>query len=402
MRLVERTLIKKSYRYYQIINNLAWRANNLYNLANYYTRQEFFSSGNYIGFFDLYHLLKVTDAYHNLPTKVSKQIVKRVAKTWKGSLAAHRDWLKNPHKYQGEPNIPRYLDKEKGRYLVPYPVDAISRPALKKGFIKPSKTEMLIPTKIGNVKVCEVRFVPKVDSYVMEVVYQLESPIPQPENKRVAGLDLGLNNLCTVVVNLSSVAPLIVNGKGLKSINQQYNKIRASLQSKLTLKRKSSKRLRLLTQKRNQRIDSACHQASRKVINYCLQNKVSTLVIGYNSQWKQGISIGKRNNQQFVQIPHRKLIDQITYKAALVGIKVIETIESYTSKCSALDLEPICQHKSYVGRRVMRGLFRTGLGVLINADVNGAINIIRKVFSDEFISELIGVLPLRPRMVNPI
>lgn len=124
--------------------------------------------------------------------------------------------------------------------------------------------------------------------------------------------------------------------------------------------------------------------------------------MGYNSLWKQEINLGKRNNQQFTQILHRKLIDQITYKAALAGIKVIETEESYTSKCSALDLEPIKKHKSYVGRRVKRGLFKTATGLLIKADVNGALNCCRKVFSNEIISELIGAQPLRPRVVNPI
>jgi transposase len=124
--------------------------------------------------------------------------------------------------------------------------------------------------------------------------------------------------------------------------------------------------------------------------------------VGYNSLWKQEINIGKRNNQQFTQIPHRKLIDQITYKAALVGIKVIETEESYTSKCSAYDLEPVKKHKSYVGRRVKRGLFKTATGVLLNADVNGALNCCLKVFSNDVMSELIGAQPLRPRVVNPI
>lgn len=402
MKLVEQTYIKKSDDYYKEIDGLAWKAKNLYNLANYHIRQEFFASGNYIGFFDLYHLLKGMDAYLDLPTKVSKQIVKRVATTWKGFMNAHRDWRSNPDKYLGEPKIPNYLDKEKGRYLLPYPIDAISRPALKKGFVKPSMTEMLIPTQVGDVKVCEVRFVPKTDCYVMEVVYESKEPELIPQNGVVAGLDLGLNNLCTVVVNKPDVQPLIVNGRGLKSVNRHYNKKRAEFQSKLTGKRKSSKRLRLLTQKRNRRIDSALHQASSKVVNYCVENGVTTLVIGYNKQWKQDIAIGRRNNQNFVQLPHRRLVDQIKYKAALIGLTVIEREESYTSKCSAFDLEPIKKHKSYVGRRVKRGLFRTAKGWLVNADQNGAINIARNVFSDEIFSELIATQPLCPRLVNPI
>ncbi|MDS3861428.1 transposase [Thermosynechococcaceae cyanobacterium BACA0444] len=401
MRLVERTNIRKSEPYFSVIDDLAWRAKNLYNLANFHVRQEFFKTGNYIGFFDLYHLLKTTDAYLDLPTKVSKQVVKRVAKTWKGFMAAHRDWQKNPGKYLGEPRIPRYLDKEQGRYLVPFPVDAISKPTFKQGFVKPSMTEMLIPTKVTG-RVCEVRFVPGTDCYVMEVVYEVPDTELTGSNGIVAGIDLGLNNLCTVAINKADIAPLIVNGKGLKAVNQLYNKTRAKFQSKLTGKRKSSKRLRQLTQKRNQRIDSALHQASRLVLNYCMENNVSVIVVGYNSQWKQNISIGKRNNQQFVQLSHRKLVEQLKYKASLLGIEVIETEESYTSKCSALDLEPLKKQATYLGKRVMRGLFQTAKGLRINADHNGAINIIRKVFSDELVSELIEALPLCPRVVNPV
>ena len=125
-------------------------------------------------------------------------------------------------------------------------------------------------------------------------------------------------------------------------------------------------------------------------------------MIGYNSNWKQKINIGKNNNQQFVQLPHRKLIEQITYKAVLVGIEVIETEESYTSLCSSLDLEPIQKHESYVGKRVKRGLFRTAKGLLINADWNRLCNIGRKVFGNDFMSNLIGASPLSPRVVNPI
>lgn len=212
----------------------------------------------------MYHLLKATEAYLDLPTKVSKQIVKRVSKAWKGYFAAHRDWKRNPDKYLGEPKIPGYLDKEKGRYLVLYPIDAISRPALREGYIKPSMSDMLIPTQVSGVKVCEVRFVPKTNCYVMEVVYEVEEPELTVDNGVVAGLDLGLNNLCTVATNRSDVAPLIVNGKGIKSLNQFYNKTKADLQSKLNEKCKSSARLRLLTQKRNQRVESALHQASKR------------------------------------------------------------------------------------------------------------------------------------------
>ncbi len=400
-KLVERTYLNKHHKYYKVIDELAWKAKNLFNVANYHIRQNFFTTNKYIGFFDLYHLLKQTDAYRDLPTKVSKQIIKRVAQTWKGYFQAHKDWKKNPYKYLSEPKIPCYLDKERGRYVVIYPPDALSRPALRKGIVKLSMVEVFLPTQVTG-KVLEVRFVHKNTCYIMEVVYECEDTSIVNNPDVLASIDLGLNNLITIGTNQSDVAPLIINGKGIKSINRLYNKSRANIQSRLQGKQKTTNKLKAITAKRNRQIESALHKASRLVITYCLEHKVSRLAIGYNSQWKQKINIGKKNNQNFVQIPHRKLIDQIKYKAALVGIEVIETEESHTSKCSALDLEPIKKHKSYVGKRVKRGLFKTASGLFVNADWNGLCNIGRKVFGNDFVSNLIGALPLSPIVVNPL
>lgn len=400
-KLVERTYINQHHEYYKIIDDLSWKAKNLFNLANYHIRQEFFANHKYIGFFDLYHLLKQTDAYRDLPTKVSKQIVKRVTQTWKGYFQAHKDWKKNPSKYLGEPKIPNYLDKHKGRYVVIYPPDALSRPALKKGIVKLSMSQVYMPTQITE-RILEVRFIHRDTCYIMEVVYEKDDTVIPNNSDVLASIDCGLNNLITLGTNQPNIKPLIVNGKGIKSVNQWYNKVRATIQSQLIGQQKTTAKLKAITAKRNRQIESILHTTSKLVIDYCLKNQVSKLAIGYNFQWKQNINIGKKNNQNFVQIPHRKLIDQIKYKAALVGIEVIETEESYTSKCSALDLEPIQKHKSYVGKRVKRGLFKTATGLLINADWNGLCNIGRKVFGNEFVSNLIGALPLSLIVVNPL
>ena len=401
MKLVERTYIDKHHQCFKDIDSLSCRAKNLFNLANYHIRQRYFATKQYIGFFDLYHLLKNEDAYRQLPTKVSKQIVKRVAQTWKGYFKAHPDWRLNPHKYLGEPRIPRYLNKKQGRYVVIYPPDAISKPALRKGIVKPSMVEVYMPTSVEG-KLYEVRFVPLDNCYIMEVVYEKEESSHTGNRDLIATIDCGVNNLVTIGTNQAQIQPMIVNGKGVKSINRWYNKVRAKIQSRLTGKQKTTELLKAITAKRNRQIESALHTASKLVVDYCREHNVSKLVIGYNSNWKQKINIGKKNNQQFVQIPHRKLIEQIRYKAVLVGIEVIETEESYTSKCSSLDLEPIQKHESYVGKRVKRGLFRTAKGLLINADWNGLCNIVRKVFGNDFMSNLIGASPLSPRVVNPI
>jgi IS605 OrfB family transposase len=181
----------------------------------------------------------------------------------------------------------------------------------------------------------------------------------------------------------------LINGRPLKSINQYYNKTKAKLQSKLPKKQKSSNRIRLLTDKRNNKIQDYIHKASRYIVNWLIANKIGTLVIGKNKEWKQSINIGSKNNQSFVMIPHARFIDLIKYKFEAVGGVVKLVNEAYTSKCSALDLEPICKQTEYRGKRIKRGLFISNKGVIINADINGSLNILRKVVKDDIISDLI-------------
>jgi len=141
---------------------------------------------------------------------------------------------------------------------------------------------------------------------------------------------------------------------------------------------RNSRRIKTLTAKRNAKIDDYMHKASRDITNYLVSNKIAELVIGYNKNWKQDINLGKKNNQKFVQIPFLKLIDMLTYKCALEGIKVTLINESYTSKCSFLDDENIRKHTQYAGKRIKRGLYKTSTGELINADVNASYNILKK------------------------
>ena len=173
--------------------------------------------------------------------------------------------------------------------------------------------------------------------------------------------------------------PILINGKPLKSINQYYNKKLANLKSKLRNEKKTSKRIKSLTNKRNNKVNDYLHKTSRLITNYLVSNNINTLVVGKNKEWKQDVNIGKKNNQNFVQIPHSRLIDMLLYKCKLRGINVIITEESYTSKCSFLDDEGIKKHKVYKGNRIKRGLFKSSEGVLINADVNGSLNILKKV-----------------------
>jgi len=194
--------------------------------------------------------------------------------------------------------------------------------------------------------------------------------------------------------------PLIVKGKVVKSINQWYNKVRGLNRSYVDSSHPETKGMSIQTRKRNNKIKDFLHKASRKLINYCINNNIGTIIIGYNEKWKQKNNMGKRNNQNFVSIPHYQLIRMIQYKAKFIGIDVILTYESYTSKCSALDNEQIGKHDTYVGKRIKRGLFQSSNGIKINADVNGAMNIMRKVVPTAFQGKGIEAMVLSPQIVK--
>lgn len=195
----------------------------------------------------------------------------------------------------------------------------------------------------------------------------------------------------TLTSNKRGLKSLIVNGRPLKSINQFYNKQKASMQSELPDKLYTSKRINKLTLKRELKINDYLHKASNFLINWCLENELNTVILGYNEFWKTEINIGKRNNQNFVNIPFEKLAWMIEYKSRKVGITLKKHEESYTSKCSFLDLEVIKKHENYLGKRIKRGLFMSGGSLLINSDVNGSLNILRKAVPTAFANGIEGI-----------
>jgi len=393
MQLVEKHTIDRQHKFCRECDYLALQSKHLYNSANYVQRQYFFETKKYYSSIDIYHQTKNLEAYRYLPTKVSKQIVRRVSEAWKSWLAALKDWSKHPEKYLGKPRIPGYKHKERGRNIVVYPIDAISKPALLKGVVKLSQSNIEFPTRAKNVD--QVRIVPKLDHYVIEVVYTVEAPA-KSNGSYVAGVDLGLNNLMAITSNHPGIRPLLINGRPLKSINQLFNKRVAKAQSIA-----AGRQVKQLNSKRGKRIDNYLHNVSRRVIDWCQLNGIGQLVIGNNRGWKQDINIGKKHNQEFTQIPHSQLIKLLAYKAQLAGIEVTITEESYTSKASALDGDelPVRKTKSDVkpvfsGKRVKRGLYKTNSGRTINADTNGSMNIARKVIPN-FMDGIVG-LPFIP------
>ena len=376
MQLVEQHIIGKNDPRFELIDSAAFLSKNLYNAANYAVRQVFIFEQRYISFNQMDKLMKHSPDYCALPRKVSQWVLKQLDHDWLAFFAASRTYRVTPDVFTGRPSLPNYKHKTDGRNLLIYTNQAISRRCLKRGVVQPSGLPIEVLTKHPELQ--QVRIVPHKTHYTVEVIY--EKAIRVSENLSpayFAGGDIGLDNLVTITSNKPGFTPVVVNGRPLKSINQYYNSRRAELQSVLPVGA-SSKRLERLTDKRNRRIRHELHLASRRVIELLVQAGISTLIIGKNDGWKQEINLGRRTNQNFVAIPHARFIQMLAYKAELVGIRVIARKESYTPKCSFLDLEPIERRETYFGRRVKRGLFISARGRRIQAEVNGSYNILRK------------------------
>lgn len=401
MKLVEKHLIKPSKSIYTEIDDLAFLSKNLFNCAVYQCRQAFFESQPVPSFNQLYHLLKEGVDYKALPAKVSQLVIKQVAKSFKSYFAALTAYKRDSSKFLGKPKLPRYKHKTKGRNVLTYNYQAVSKRGLRRGLIEPSGTNLSIPTKQRTVD--EVRIIPQGGNYVIEVVYTAEEvQICTEKHIRIAGIDIGIDNLACITATTLDFQPFIVCGRALKSANRYYNKTQARLQALLPTNQYSSNRIQKLTQKRNSKVDYYLHTASRYIINRLLENKITLLVIGKNDNWKQKVNLGRKTNQKFTAIPHAVFINQLIYKCHLVGIKVVTVGEAYTSKCSFLDLEPIKKHVTYLGKRVKRGLFKSSSGQVYGADQNGSLNIIRNAVGDSlFVGQPISRLVVSPVRVKP-
>ena len=236
----------------------------------------------------------------------------------------------------------------------------------------------------------------------INIVYNSTEETSQDLNYDSAiGIDIGLNNLCTITSNDKQLS-YIIKGGPLKSINQFYNKTLAEIKSnleKFNKEQKTSRRISSLNLKRKNKIDDYLHKASKKIIDICLEHKIGKIIIGHNKGWKQEINLGKKTNQNFVWIPFNKLIDMLKYKGLEKGIIVEVTEESYTSKIDHLSLEPLEKQEKYSGSRIRRGLFKSGIGKILNADINGAIGILRK--ANAVLDEQLLFLQDRGDVVSP-
>ena len=375
MRLTEQHIIRNNNEHYKELLQICHLSKNLYNATLYAVRQYFFDTrdnegkGKYLSYANVDRLFKLennTD-YRALPSHVAQQTMRMVDSNFKSFFRSLKKGIKTVR-------IPHYLDKE-GYYITVYTNQQLGK-KLQTGIIRLPFTNIEFRTKKTNVK--QVRFIPRIGYIIMEVIYDVEDVKQRQDNKRYMGIDLGLNNLATVTSNV--LKPFIVNGRPLKSINQYYNKRKAHLQSIIGTAK--TRRIRRMTLKRRNKIMDYFHKSTTYIVNQAVSNAINTIVVGYNSGWKQDINMGTRNNQSFVSIPHSLFLSMLEYKCTLNGIQFIQREEAYTSKASFIDGDPIEKQDTFSGERVRRGLYRSKTGRLLNADVNGALNILRKEVCD--------------------
>ncbi len=392
MQPVEQHLIQRNDSRFAAIDSAAFAAKNLYNAALYLVRQSFIFEGRYLNYEAVYHQMKGHEAYRALPTKVAQQVLRLLDKNWQSYFAACEAYREDPSKFRKHPKMPHYKHKTNGRSILVYTIQALSRPGLKRGLIQPSMLPITVQTK--QARIAQVRIVPRIGFYVVEVVYECQEAAPSGHPRLYAAIDIGVDNLAAITTNKKGFVPRLVNGRPIKSTNQFYNKRKAELQEAVGTTGTTA-RMERLTAKRTRRINHYLHTASKAIIADLVAEGIGTLVVGKNPGWKQEAELGRVNNQHFVQLPHARFIAMLAYKAKRAGIRFILQEESYTSRASFLDGDPIPTYDPkqeekphFSGKRVKRGLYRAKDGRTLNADVNGSYNILRKALPTAYANEI--------------
>ena len=375
---------------YLTIRELCHYAKNLANEAIYNIRQYYFEEGKYLSYWSNYFLLKNSPNYKALNSSMASQIIRKVDRSFKSFFALIR--LSKQGKYSKKIKLPSYYPKDGFTTLIismfKFNDNKLILP-FSRGYKQThSPVTITVPPILLDKTVKEIRIIPRSNARFFEIHYIYEKNIIQRNlNKQNAlALDFGVNNLVTAVSN--NGYSFIIDGKRLKSINQWFNKENARLQSikgKQHLSKQPTNRQKALSRKRSNKVNDYMSKTARQVIDYCISNDIGTLIVGYNVTFQLSVNIGKRNNQNFVNIPFGQLRNKLSYLCELNSIDYIEQEESYTSKASFWDKDemPVYNNdnlKSYKfsGNRVYRGLYKTASGKLLNADINGALNIMRK------------------------
>lgn len=388
----EQQFIRKNHPLYEIVDQHCFYSKNVYNQANYLIRQAFIKENKVLSAFDVQKLMQDMDCYKECGSQAAQKTIQLVGKMWKSFFKANKDYQKHPEKYLGRPKIPKYLPKEGRQVYMLKNIQCSLQDGLFRISYKPFN-QYTVKTHVQG-KLMQCRFVPKKKYYIMEIVYEIDIPECDENIERVCSVDLGVENFITVVNNFGK-QPFIVKGGEIKSVNQYFNKKKAELQSDLKKKTGNdwSNRLEKLTNKRYEKIKYLMHCISKKLVDYCVLYNVDTLIIGLNKKWKQE----NGGMQNFTYIPYEMFISQVKSKCEQNGIKCIETEERFTSGTSFLDYEEPTKENYDKQRRVYRGLFVSKSGKTINADVNGAYQIMKKVVSDAFSEgiEGVGLHPVR-------
>jgi len=409
------TKLKLDKNQFNIIDAMSYRAKALYNSTLYEIEKQFKENKEYLDYSKSDLLMKKhldNTVYKSLPSTLSQQTIKKLHKNYKSFFSLLKK--KQSNKYNKQIDTPKYKKKDSRKELI-YTKSKTSRSFifkdnwiyitvskdLNKGRLKLCRVPSYLESKDFNSEIKYMEIIPKLGYYELHIKYEEQTKKPNKLNSNWCSIDLGLNNLCTVTSNTHK--SYIINGRAIKSINQKYNKKIAKLKS-ITKKSQNtfkSKELNRLFSKRGYKLNNEIHKITDFIVKSILEKKIDYIVIGYNKEWKQNIKLGKRTNQNFVQIPFSKILNQLEYKLQLNGIEVHLQEESYTSKCSYFDNEEIKYHKTYKGNRNKRGIFITSSGMKINADVNGSLNIHKK-----FILKAAHDVPREPvstgLVMNPI
>lgn len=391
-------LIKDDHKILELLKE----SRKIYDQALYHMRHAYFETKSQgkiktYSYNELYNIVKNEGCFKESKLDyVTKQyIIKQVFIAWKSFIKAYVKYKTNPKLFTGRPKIVKYLYNRTDYNVISY-----DKTRLLKGNCKPNEIKLpkilykiKIPIYIEISSIKQIRLLKYYDKIKIEIIYDSPDKTKLFNNSSYIGIDIGLNNLCAITSNDKKLS-YVINGRPLKSMNQYFNKEKSKLQN-----RNNIKKLKILSRKHKNKTNNYLHWCSKQIIDICESEYIDNIVIGHNKNWKQNINIGKKNNQNFVSIPFNILIDQIKYKGIKRAINVIVTEESYTSKIDHLSFETLEKHETYSGKRLTRGLFKSSNGKVLNADINGAIGILRK--ANVILDEQIMLLQNRGDVVSP-
>ena len=418
MYLTQSNVIRKlSKDEYAMLREMCQYSNNLYNVALYNIRQCYFQEKKFLNYEENYHVCKENENYKLLQAGLSQQTLKVADRSFKSFFNLIKKAKIGDYRFH-DVKMPRYRDKC-GLFNLILSTNAIN---IKDGFLTipmsrcfsklhgGRQIKIPFPARLEGKKIKEVRICPIYNGryFKIQYCYLQEEEKQNVEPNKVLAIDIGLENLATCVTNTGT--SFIMDGRKLKSINHQWNKEIARLRS-ISMKQglKTTVRIQRITTKRNNQISDAIKKSARYAVNYCIDNNIGTLIVGYNADFKRNSNLGKTNNQNLVQIPLGNLRQQLKFLCWKYDIEYIEQEESYTSKSSFLDKDELPEHKAeqhyegkFSGKRIKRGLYQSKNGTILNADVNGAANILRKCKQNVDFNKLYkGLLisPVRIRML---